>query len=79
MALRTPQSKYVWSSTGQHGWYDLIADARELRNLFGDGRPPAETRARVQEWRLEHGLDRPEGQLDPLTKDRLRMLGYLEE
>ena len=78
VALRTPQSKYVWSSTGQHGWYDLIADAREHQNLFGDGRPPEDTRARVQEWRLKHGLDRPEGALDPLTRDRLEALGYTD-
>jgi arylsulfatase A-like enzyme len=78
VALRTPQSKYVWSSTGKHSYYDLVADARELQNLFGDGRPPEATRSRVQEWRLAHGLDRPEGELDPLTRDRLKNLGYID-
>jgi arylsulfatase A-like enzyme len=78
VALRTPESKYIWSSTGRHSYYDLLADARETQNLFGDGRPPEATRSRVQDWRLKHGLDRPEGELDPLTKDRLKMLGYID-
>jgi hypothetical protein len=78
VALRSPQSKYIWSSTGMSSYYDLVADARELQNLFGDGRPPEDTRTRVQDWRLKHGLDRPEGELDPLTKDRLKMLGYID-
>ena len=78
VALRSPESKYIWSSTGRHSYYDLLADARETRNLFGDGRPPEATRSRVQDWRLKHGLDRPEGALDPLTKDRLKMLGYID-
>ena len=78
VALRSPQSKYIWSSTGMSSYYDLVADARELQNLFGPGRPPEETRSRVQDWRLAHGLDRPEGELDPLTKDRLKMLGYID-
>jgi len=77
VALRKPESKYIWSSTGMHAYYDLLADARESRNLFGDGRPPEGTRSQLQDWRLKHGLDRPEGELDPLTKDRLKMLGYI--
>ncbi len=77
VALRTPQSKYIWSSTGQHSFYDLVADARELQNLFGDGRPPPQTRTRVERWRVGHGLDRAESKLDPLTEERLRSLGYL--
>jgi arylsulfatase A-like enzyme len=78
VALRTPQSKYIWSSTGMHSYYDLLADARELQNLFGDGRPPEEARTRVQDFRLAHGFDRPEGELDPLTRDRLKNLGYID-
>jgi arylsulfatase A-like enzyme len=78
VALRSPQSKYVWSSTGQHAFYDLQTDARELQNLFGDGRPPAATRTRLEEWRLAKGLDRAEGKLDRLTEDRLKALGYID-
>jgi arylsulfatase A-like enzyme len=78
LALRTPQSKYVWSSTGQHAYYDLANDARELQNLFGDGRPPQETRMRLEQWRVAHGLDRAEGKLDRLTEDRLKALGYID-
>ena len=77
VALRTPESKYIWSSTGMHSFFDLAADAKELQNLFGDGRPPQETRTRVEQWRVGHQLDRTETKLDPLTEERLRSLGYL--
>lgn len=78
VGLRSPQAKYVWSSTGMHAFYDLQADAREQQNLFGDGRPPMETRVRVEEWRVAQGLDRAEGKLDRLTEDRLKALGYID-
>jgi arylsulfatase A-like enzyme len=77
VALRTPATKYIWSSAGQHSFFDLAADAGELRNLFGDGRPPQETRTRVEQWRVGHGLDSAERALDPLTEQRLKSLGYL--
>ena len=76
VALRTPETKYIWSSTGQHSFFDLVADAKEMQNLFGDGRPPQETRTRVEQWRLGHGLD-SDRKLDPLIEERLRALGYL--
>jgi arylsulfatase A-like enzyme len=76
VALRTPEMKYIWSSTGQHSFFDLAADAKEMQNLFGDGRPPQETRTRVEQWRVGHGLD-SDRKLDPLIEERLRSLGYL--
>jgi len=77
VARRTPETKYSWSSTGQHSFFDLAADAKETQNLFGDGRPPQETRTRVEQWRVGHGLDRTDTKLDPLTEERLKLLGYL--
>jgi arylsulfatase A-like enzyme len=76
VALRTPETKYIWSSTGQHSFFDLVADAKEMQNLFGDGRPPQETRTRVEQWRLGHGLD-SDRKHDQLIEERLRSLGYL--
>jgi arylsulfatase A-like enzyme len=77
VALRTPTAKYVWSSTGQHQYFDLAADPKETHNLYGASASVADLAAQVEAWRRSAGLDQPEGKLDRLTEDRLRSLGYI--
>src|SRR5262249_33564030 len=77
---RSPETKYVWSSTGRHEYYDLGADPRAERNLYGARPEVAAVEQRVAEWRKKVDLEQLEtgGAMDRLTRDRLRALGYVQ-
>ncbi len=83
VSVRTPESKYVWSSTGQHAFYDLRTDPEAHRNVYESQSDRPEVRAaakRAEEWRRRVGLDGQETYTpdDALTTERLRALGYVQ-
>jgi arylsulfatase A-like enzyme len=83
VSVRTPESKYVWSSTGQHAFYDLRDDPEAHRNVYADvsDRPDVHAAAqRVEEWKQRVGIEGRETYEpdDALTTERLRALGYVQ-
>jgi hypothetical protein len=78
--LRTPATKVVWASDGNHALYDLRLDPQETTNLYTQepqrakeyldlleaGRPPAGTSPLP-----------PAPPMDAAMRQRLRDLGYL--
>jgi arylsulfatase A-like enzyme len=77
---RSPDTKYVWSSTGRHEYYDLGADPRAERNVYGARPEVAAVEQRVAAWRKKVDLEQLDagGPMDRLTRDRLRALGYVQ-
>ncbi len=76
---RTAVDKYVWSSGGKHEYYDLRTDPRAHHNIYGD-RPEVRAAAeRVAAWRKRYDLEAAgRHQLDRLTRERLKALGYIK-
>jgi arylsulfatase A-like enzyme len=80
ISLRSGSRKYVWSSTGQHAYYDLAADPAAERNAYADTPEVAAMAARLDAWRRQVGLEHLDGDepVDRLTTERLRALGYVQ-
>ncbi|HHO52473.1 MAG TPA: DUF229 domain-containing protein [Deltaproteobacteria bacterium] len=86
--------KLIWSSNGAHELYDLVADPREHRDLFGSGARDAEAQAlltALETWRREQptfevsdeeraaeAAARLAEQDDDLA-EQLEALGYVED
>jgi len=80
IGLRTAAFKYVWSSTGQNAYYDLVNDPHAEHNLYGDGVDVASAQQRLSDWRKKEGFENIDAdeRLDRLTTERLRALGYVQ-
>ena len=80
IGIRTLDLKYVWSSTGQHAYYDLRVDPGAANNEYGTVPEPLALETRLDEWRKRVGLERLDAKEGPnrLTEDRLRTLGYVQ-
>lgn len=84
-SIRTEQFKYVWSSSGDHGLYDVVNDPLEAVNLF-EQKPDiaAELHERLTVWRASQPPYAPkrdqmghEPSRDERAIERLRALGYV--
>jgi hypothetical protein len=82
LSMQKENSKYVWSSSGKQGLFDLTTDPMEERDL-AEGLPNSALpfRKELLDWaasvRPRHGA--PEkGELDARTKRELESLGYLQ-
>ncbi len=79
--IRTPESKFIWSSDGQHALYDLRQDPSEMTNLYPE---QAEAAAMLEKhllsWQPPAGLplSAPELHMDEDVRQRLRDLGYID-
>ena len=80
LGIRTQRSRYVWSQTGKHEYYDRIVDPREETNLYGRGPAVADDEQRLAAWRHAHGFETfgDSGPIDRLTKERLKAIGYAD-
>jgi arylsulfatase A-like enzyme len=81
LGLRTPQEKYVWSSTGKHEYYDLSADPAGQKNLHGQAAGEAQMAERLAQWRKQAGFENfgeKQKGVDRLMKDKLKALGYAQ-
>jgi len=80
IGLRTAAYKYVWSSTGQNAYYDLVKDPHAEHNLYGDGVDIASAQQLLADWRKKEGFENIDSdeRLDRLTTERLRALGYVQ-
>jgi arylsulfatase A-like enzyme len=76
---RTATAKYVWTSDGQHEFYDLEQDPGEANNLDGrDGRARL-LADQLQKWHSTlspHVPDRNQPGFDKDTWEKLKALGY---
>jgi arylsulfatase A-like enzyme len=80
LSLREPGAQYVWSSTGEHEFYDLEVDPAAAENQHGEHQGEEEVRERFEVWREEAGFSEFGGKqkkLDRLMQDKLKALGYL--
>jgi arylsulfatase A-like enzyme len=76
---KTGTEKYVWSSGGQHEFYELAGDPKAHANRYGETPEVASAQSRLGEWRKKYGLEEVgEQKLDRLTRDRLKALGYID-
>src|SRR5439155_18855244 len=57
IGLRTAAYKYVWSSTGQNAYYDLVKDPHAEHNLYGDGVDIASAQQLLADWRKKEGFE----------------------
>jgi len=77
--LRTPATKVIWASDGNHALYDLRLDPHETTNLYTQ----EPQRAKAYLDLLEAGRQPvgaplpPAPPMDPDMRQRLRDLGYL--
>jgi arylsulfatase A-like enzyme len=80
LGIRKDGQKYVWSSGGEHELYELEADPKGHDNRFlAAGGAPTELEEELDRWRDEVGLEEiKKEKLDPITRDRLRALGYID-
>jgi arylsulfatase A-like enzyme len=84
-AIRTPQYKYVWSSTGNHALYDVQRDPWETVNLLPRAGEIATTLqnellgwwAQQPAYELNESDHTPQP-MDPRTLERLRSIGYVD-
>lgn len=80
LSMRDPDSMYVWSSTGMHGYFDFEEDPTEDHNLHGSAPAEAVAKRRFEAWRSAAGFDDFGGKqkkVDRLMKDKLKALGYV--
>jgi arylsulfatase A-like enzyme len=78
--LRTPTTKLIWSSDGQHALYDLQHDPQESTNCFASAPELASPLlARLDTWQPPASLPLyvPDPSMDTEVRERLRALGYL--
>jgi arylsulfatase A-like enzyme len=79
--IRTLDSKFIWSSDGQHILYDLRQDPAETINLYPE-RPgtAAVLEKHLMSWLPPAGLplSAPELHMDEDVRLRLRDLGYID-
>lgn len=80
LGVRKGGQKYVWSSGGEHEFYVLENDPKAHDNLYiREGGPPMELEEELARWRESVGLNEiSQEKLDPITRDRLRALGYID-
>lgn len=78
--IRTPESKFIWSSDGQHALYDLRQDPSETTNCYHK-RPEAAAmlKQHLMAWQspAELSLSAPDLHMDEDVRQRLRDLGYI--
>lgn len=78
--LRTPTTKIVWASDGNHALYDLRQDPHETTNLVAqEPKLAKEYLDLLATWRPPMGTppSAPAPPMDPDMRQRLRDLGYL--
>src|SRR5262249_56927270 len=80
IAVQDTRFKFIWSSSGQHEFYDLEKDPGETTSLFA-AIPAGPARAAYDRLQLAVGdvKPRPAEQLKPQDIERLRALGYLQD
>lgn len=80
LGIRKDGQKYVWSSGGEHEFYELDGDPKAHDNRFLAARgAPKELEEELDSWRDRVGLEEiKKEKLDPVTRDRLRALGYID-
>lgn len=80
LGIRKDGQKFVWSSGGSHELYELEGDPKAHKNVFIEsGGPPIELEEELGRWRDQVGLEVIETEkLDPVTRDRLKALGYID-
>jgi arylsulfatase A-like enzyme len=79
--LRTPESKIIWASDGQHALYDLRHDPHETSNRFADNPKLAtELLETLQAWQPPSGvtLSGATPDFSQAVRRRLRDLGYID-
>jgi len=78
--LRTPATKAIWASDGNHALYDLRLDPHETTNLYAQNPQLAtEYLDLLEVWQPPVGAPPlpPVPPMDPDMRQRLRDLGYL--
>lgn len=78
--VRTPTSKFIWASDGQHALYDVQQDPDETTNRLDHEPQLAGTYlAQVEAWQPRLGTPSavPPPPIDDEVRQRLRALGYL--
>lgn len=78
--VRTPTTKLIWSSNGQHALYDLRHDPQETTNCFASAPELAsQFLATLDAWQPPAGLPLyvPDPSMDTEVRERLRALGYI--
>lgn len=76
--LRTPTTKIIWASDGQHALYDLAHDPQETANLaLAEPERAATLLKLLDDWRPPQPTLVPPPLMDPEALQRLRDLGYL--
>jgi arylsulfatase A-like enzyme len=78
--LRTPTTKMIWASDGNHALYDLRQDPHETTNLVArEPKLAQEYLELLAAWRPPAGAPptTPPPPMDPDMRQRLRDLGYL--
>ncbi|MFP6664115.1 MAG: sulfatase-like hydrolase/transferase [Deltaproteobacteria bacterium] len=79
LGIRKDGQKYVWSSGGEHEFYELEGDPKAHDNRFLAAGAPVELEEELESWRARVGLEEiKKEKLDPVTRDRLRALGYID-
>jgi arylsulfatase A-like enzyme len=80
-SMRIGISKYIWSSTGKHEFYNLLDDPEELKNLIAEKSTEAdELEKRLKDWLIsfEHaGVSEKGRELDAELLQKLKDLGYI--
>jgi arylsulfatase A-like enzyme len=88
LSIRSKEEKFIWSSDGNHEYYKISEDPRELHNLYStlNDRKREELLSLVEPFRkrLEDAYNYIKGKemelerkIEPEMEDRLRGLGYL--
>lgn len=76
---RTREAKLIWTSDGQHEFYDLQQDPYEKHNLFSQDPRGNEFVRQLQKWRSRlqpHQTDQAQPGFDKQTWEKLKALGY---
>jgi arylsulfatase A-like enzyme len=80
-SFKSPTGKFVWSSKGRHGLFDLVSDPGETRNIYD----PADAASaawldRAGQWMKEvpHVPTQTPAELEDKIKKHLQGLGYIE-
>lgn len=80
LSMKTKVRKFVWSSKGRHGLFDLEVDPDETRNLYGDDQRSGTWLARCREWmeKVPKVKGTGPGEFDETARKHLRGLGYID-
>jgi arylsulfatase A-like enzyme len=80
LSMKTRTSKFVWSSKGKHGLFDLVSDPGETRNTYGDDEGSRTWLARCTEWMetVPKVEGKGPGEFDEIVQKHLRGLGYID-